>query len=149
MKNGYELECNIAQTLNLIGDKWSLLILHEILLGHGTYKEIQEKLEGIPTNLLATRLKELEQNKLIQVEQYSEHPPRYRYLVTESGEDLKDIFYSIILWGEKHLGTKCYKKLAHKKCKQTIQLQYYCPNCKEKVSEEEIETIKIIDNGKE
>ena len=62
MKNQYKYDCNIAQTLNIIGDKWSLLILHELSIGHNTYKAIQEGLEGIPTNLLSNRLKELEED---------------------------------------------------------------------------------------
>ena len=57
MKSSYNLPCNIAQTLNIIGDKWSLLIIHELAIGHNTYKEIQTGLTGIPTNLLSTRLK--------------------------------------------------------------------------------------------
>ena len=55
MKSSYNLPCNIAQTLNIIGDKWSLLIIHELAIGHNTYKEIQNGLTGIPTNLLSTR----------------------------------------------------------------------------------------------
>ena len=53
MKSSYNLPCNIAQTLNIIGDKWSLLIIHELAIGHNTYKEIQTGLTGIPTNLLS------------------------------------------------------------------------------------------------
>ena len=50
MKKQYDMHCNIAQTLNLIGDRWTLLILHAIREGRRTYKELQEGLEGIPTN---------------------------------------------------------------------------------------------------
>ncbi|MDF2474251.1 MAG: hypothetical protein K0R21_2033, partial [Anaerocolumna sp.] len=60
MKNQYNLPCNIAQTLNIIGDKWTLLILRQLTTRHNTYKEIQEDLEGIPSNLLSERLKSLE-----------------------------------------------------------------------------------------
>ena len=51
MKNQYELPCNIAQTLNIIGDKWTLLIVHEIMLGDKSYNEILSKLAGIASNL--------------------------------------------------------------------------------------------------
>lgn len=128
MKNPYTLPCNIAQTLNLIGDRWSLLILHRLLNGCGTYKELQENLEGIPSNLLSERLKSLETDGLITFELYQEHPPRYRYTLTESGEDLNDVFNSIILWGEKHLHT-CYKQLVHNTCGHKAELRYYCPHC--------------------
>ncbi len=61
MSQQYPFQCNIAQALNIIGDKWSLLILHGIMSGHQTYKEIYNSLEGqIASNLLSSRLKALE-----------------------------------------------------------------------------------------
>lgn len=137
MKNLYNLPCNIAQTLNIIGDKWTLLIIRQIMNGHDTYKEIQEKLEGIPTNLLSDRLKCLEADELITSELYQNHPPRYRYLLTDSGKDLVDVFNSIILWGEKNL-KKCYKTLTHSECGHKVELQYYCPHCDKTVNKNEI-----------
>ena len=137
MKNQYNLPCNIAQTLNIIGDKWSLLILHQLLIGHETYKEMQDNLEGIPTNLLSERLKSMELDKLIERELYQSHPPRYKYSLTEKGYDLEDVFNSLILWGEKHLN-KCYKRLVHKDCKHSIEHRYYCSHCKKIVDISEI-----------
>ncbi|CAM2976065.1 helix-turn-helix domain-containing protein [Hathewaya histolytica] len=137
MKNQYNLNCNIAQTLNIIGDKWSLLILHEIKKGHKTFKEIEDNLQGIPTNLLSSRLKNLEEDELIKSQLYQKHPPRYEYVLTESGSDLEDIFNSLIMWGEKHLH-KCYKRLVHKKCESKVEHQYYCPTCDSVVSKNEI-----------
>lgn len=137
MKHTYPFPCNIAQTLNIIGDKWTLLILRQIMIGHDTYKEIQEHLEGIPSNLLSERLKSLETDALVVSELYQNHPPRYRYLLTDSGKDLIDIFYSLIMWGEKHLQV-CYKQLNHKECGHKIVHQYYCPECNKAVSGDEI-----------
>ena len=97
MKNTYSIPCNIAQTLNLIGDRWTLLILHRLLIGKGTYKELQDSLEGIPSNLLSGRLKSLEADGLVGSELYQQHPPRYRYSLTTSGGDLKDIFNAFML----------------------------------------------------
>jgi len=138
MKNLYNFPCNIAQALNIIGDKWTLLILRQLMIGHITYKEIQENLEGIPSNLLSDRLKCLETEGLIISELYSMHPPRYQYLLTESGKELDDVFNSIILWGEKHL-KKCCKQLAHSECGHQIELQYYCPHCQKPISREDIQ----------
>lgn len=128
MKNHYDLPCNMAQTLNIIGDKWTLLILHEMLMQPRTYKELLETLEGIPSNLLSGRLKSLEADGLILSKLYQSHPPRYHYQLTESGKDLGDVFNSLILWGQKNL-QKCYRKLVHTSCKHPIELQYYCPQC--------------------
>lgn len=145
MKNLYNLPCNIAQTLNIIGDKWTLLILRQLMLGYDTYTEIQDRLEGIPSNLLSERLKCLEEDELITTQLYQAHPPRYRYLLTESGRDLSDVFNSIILWGERNL-KKCHKKLTHSECGHKIELTYYCPHCDKTIKREEI-TVTDPDNS--
>ncbi|WP_276929792.1 winged helix-turn-helix transcriptional regulator [Herbinix luporum] len=137
MKNLYNLPCSIAQALNIIGDKWTLLIFRQLMLGYDTYSSIQERLEGIPSNLLSNRLKALEQDGLITAKLYQSHPPRYRYLLTESGRDLSDVFNSIILWGEKNL-QKCHKKLTHSDCGHKIELTYYCPKCNKTINREDI-----------
>ena len=136
----YSLHCNIAQTLNIIGDRWSLLILHQMFLGRDTFKEIQDQLEGIPTNLLSERLKTLEVDYLIERSIYQSHPPRYKYVLTEKGCDLEDVFNSLILWGQKHLNT-CYKNLVHEKCNSIIEHRYYCPKCGKNISVNELTVI--------
>lgn len=136
----YNLQCNIAQTLNIIGDRWSLLMLHQMFLGRDTFKEIQDNLEGIPTNLLSERLKTLEADELIERYIYQSHPPRYKYVLTEKGYDLEDVFNSLILWGQKHLN-KCYKKLVHENCNSIIEHRYYCPKCLRNVSVNELTVI--------
>ena len=148
MKNQYNMRCNIAQTLNIIGDKWSLLILHEIMIGNSTFKEMQDKLEGIPTNLLSERLKSLERDCLIESVLYQEHPPRYSYVMTESGRDLSDVFNSLIMWGEKHL-KKCYKRLVHESCGHEVVHSYYCPECGEMVDPAKlcVKSAEIGDDG--
>lgn len=138
MKNLYNLPCNIAQTLNIIGDKWTLLIIRQIMLGNATYKEIQDNLEGIPSNLLSDRLKCLEADELISTSLYQSHPPRYRYVLTESGRDLGDVFNSILLWGEKNV-KKCSKQLTHIECGHKIELQYYCCNCGKTIIRDDIQ----------
>lgn len=137
MKNLYNLPCNIAQTLNIIGDKWTLLIIRKIMMGVTTYNEIKNGLEGIPSNLLSLRLKSLEEDGLICSSLYQNHPPRYEYLLTDSGKELIDIFHSIIMWGEKHL-TVCNKQVKHIECGAKVEHKYYCPECKKDVNREDI-----------
>lgn len=141
MAQQYSFHCNIAQALNIIGDKWSLLILHGIMLGHHTYKDIYKGLEGqIASNLLSSRLKNLETDGLITSELYQKHPPRYSYTLTPAGKDLNIVFNSMILWGEKHL-TTCYKRLTHQDCNHTVETQYYCPHCQCTVPENQLNVV--------
>ncbi len=124
MKARYNLPCNIAQSLNIIGDRWTLLIIHEIFVGRTLFSEIKNALTGISSNLLADRLKYLEEEELIKSELYSRHPPRYRYTLTESGEALEHVFNALILWGHDHL-KKCYKKLVDAETGKEVEIGYY------------------------
>ncbi|MBO8172062.1 MAG: helix-turn-helix transcriptional regulator [Bacillaceae bacterium] len=141
MKERYPFPCNIAQTLNIIGDRWTLLIIHEILTGHTTFNEIKKSLDGLSSNLLSDRLKYLEENGIITSCLYSDHPPRYKYELTESGKDLEDVFHAIILWGRHHL-KKCYKKMVHEACQHEIEIAYYCPHCQKNVDD-----MAVVDIG--
>ena len=99
--------CAVACTLDLVGDKWSLLVVRDLLRGNVTYGELQNSLEGIPTNILADRLKRLEQARLIDKSAYQEHPVRYAYELTEKGKALSDVLLALVRWGKKHIpGTR-------------------------------------------
>lgn len=145
MKERYDLPCNIAQTLNIIGDRWTLLIIHEVLIGNSTFNQMKTALEGVSSRLLSERLKYLESVGLITSKLYSEHPPRYQYSVTESGKDLENVFHSLVLWGRQHL-QKCYKKLIHQSCGHEVQISYYCPHCNENV--EDLKVVEVTDPPK-
>jgi DNA-binding HxlR family transcriptional regulator len=95
--------CAVANTLDLIGDKWSLLVIRDLLRGNSTYKELQNSPERIPTNLLADRLKKLEDAGLIDKTAYQEHPVRYAYRLTEKGKALREILGAFARWGKKHI----------------------------------------------
>lgn len=133
----YDLPCNIAQTLNIIGDRWTLLVLHEIFVGRTTFNEIKKELGSISSNILSDRLKHLEQTGLVTSSLYSEHPPRYQYELTESGRELEVVFNAMVLWGRNNL-EKCYKKMVHSECKHEVEIAYYCPHCQKNVDELEI-----------
>lgn len=137
MKKQYDMHCNIAQTLNLIGDRWTLLILHAVREGRCTYKDLQEALEGIPTNLLSSRLKSLCEDELLSCSLYQEHPPRYQYELTDKSRDLDDIYNAMMIWGDRHLH-KSYKCLKHKECGGAVAIQYVCRECGRVIQKEEL-----------
>ena len=131
MKTRYDLPCNIAQTLNLLGDRWTLLIIHELLIGETNFNDIKLKLPGLSANILSTRLKELEENGIVKSELFTAHPPRYRYTLTESGQALDQVFNAMILWGHDHLQT-CYKEIVDENG-DPIEIGYYSKKTGERV----------------
>jgi DNA-binding HxlR family transcriptional regulator len=80
--------CAVANTLDRVGDKWSLLLVRDMLAGKTTYGQFLESPEGFPTNILADRLKRLEQFGIITRSAYQEHPVRYAYSLTAEGKQL-------------------------------------------------------------
>lgn len=96
--------CPVATTLDLVGDKWSLLIIRDIgLFGRHRNKEFQQASEGIPSNILAARLKALQENGLIRKVPYQDKPPRYEYHLTAAGEDLLPIVREMAKWSAAHV----------------------------------------------
>jgi DNA-binding HxlR family transcriptional regulator len=99
--------CPVASTLDLIGDKWSLLVVRDLLHGKQTYGELLASPEGIPTNILADRLKRLQEAGIIVRSAYQERPVRYAYAVSEKGEALREVLLALVRWGSKHIpGTR-------------------------------------------
>jgi len=100
-------DCALACTLDLIGDKWTLLVVRDLLFGKTRYKEFQDSAENIPTNLLADRLKKLEQLGMIEKTAYQDNPLRYEYHLTETGRSLSPIIRAIVAWAGEHIpGTR-------------------------------------------
>ena len=95
--------CPIASTLDVIGDKWSLLVIRDLIVGKKTYGEFQNSPEGIPTNILAERLKRLEYHGIIEKHPYQERPVRYAYTLTKKGQALGPMLKDIIKWGLKYI----------------------------------------------
>ena len=93
--------CAIADGLDLLGERWALLILRELFWGNYRFAGIQEK-TGAPRDVLSARLKLLTEAGLIEKRQYSERPPRSEYHLTESGRAVQPILLSIQEWALKY-----------------------------------------------
>ena len=97
--------CPVARTLDLVGDRWSMLILRDLLLdGARKFQDLQDSLEGVSPNTLSDRLKKLMQNGIIERRLYAEHPPRAEYLLTSKGRELRPVLRALREWGEIHTG---------------------------------------------
>lgn len=96
--------CPVATTLDLVGDKWSLLIIRDIgIFNRHRNKDFQNASEGIPSNILAARLKDLQAHGLIEKHPYQDNPPRYEYHLTRAGEDLLPVVREMANWSSKHV----------------------------------------------
>jgi len=105
MARSYDQLCPIARTLDIIGERWTLLILREFVLGRTRFSEFLEQLSGIPATVLSDRLKKLERHGLAERVVYSQHPLRAEYHLTAKGESLKPVLLAIGAWGLDHILT--------------------------------------------
>lgn len=96
--------CPVACTLDVLGDRWSLLVIRDIVRGKSRFAEFLASPEGIPTNILADRLKRLMAAGIIKGRRYSQHPPRLEYSLTTKGEDLRPVMRAMVDWGIRHAG---------------------------------------------
>ena len=104
--------CPIANTLDLLGDKWTLLVIRDLFAGKSTYSEFESSPESIPTNILANRLKRLTENGIIDKTPYQQRPVRYAYQLTDEGRLLGPVLKEMAEWGKKNIvGTEARIKM--------------------------------------
>ncbi|PJZ52074.1 winged helix-turn-helix transcriptional regulator [Leptospira adleri] len=104
MERSYQLDCPVARTLDLIGERWTLLILRDFFIKADVQRfgDLETSLSGVTPAVLSTRLKELEKNGIIVRRLYSEHPPRMEYRLTPLGKSLGPVLKTLREWGLKH-----------------------------------------------
>ena len=94
--------CPVARTLDVIGERWTILILRDLFLkGPRRFQDFEESLGGVAPNTLSARLKDLEASGLLERHLYSEHPPRLEYRLTEKGRTLGPVMKALREWGER------------------------------------------------
>ena len=99
----YDMRCPIARTLDIIGERWTILILRDLLLqGPRKFQDFEASLVGISPNTLSARLKRLEESGVVERRFYEQHPPRAEYALTEKGEELRPVLRALLDWGRKH-----------------------------------------------
>jgi DNA-binding HxlR family transcriptional regulator len=103
--------CAIANSLDILGDKWSLLVVRDMLHGKRTYGELALSPERIPTNILADRLERLVSAGIVTRTPYHQRPVRYAYALTPKGSALGDVLLAYVRWGKQHIpGTVTLKQ---------------------------------------
>ena len=131
MATRYNQACPVAKTLEVIGDRWTLLVVRDLLHGTQRFRDLLGGLPGIAPNILSARLKLMEEHGLIRRQLYSDHPPRAEYALTERGRELGMVVGALAAWGGRHVHREA--QLVHSGCGHPVSVGYYCPDCKEGV----------------
>jgi DNA-binding HxlR family transcriptional regulator len=131
MPKRYGQACPVAKSLELVGERWTLLIVRDLLDGRGRFQDLLASLEGIAPNLLSERLKLMEEHGLVTRRFYSDHPPRAEYVLTEKGRELGHVVGALAVWGSRHVHPQ--SALVHAECGEPVQMRYYCPACRQRV----------------
>ena len=117
----------VEKALEIVGDRWSFLILLDLLRGLRRFSEFRQSLPNIATNVLSNRLKLLERHEIVERKLYSQHPPRAEYLLTRKGHELGVVAGALASWGSKHLPGDT--DLVHTSCGTPLRVAYYCEYC--------------------
>jgi DNA-binding HxlR family transcriptional regulator len=122
-------ECSIARALDIVGEKWALLAVREVFLGNRRFDEMIKR-TGAPRDTLAARLRTLVASGILERRQYSEHPARHEYRLTEAGRDLYPVIVSLMRWGDKYLvGEDGPPLILEHRCGHRLEAQLVCESC--------------------
>lgn len=136
--------CSVAAALSLVGEKWALLAIREIIFGNRRFDQIARN-TGAPRDRLAARLKALEAAGVIARRQYSDHPPRYEYELTPSGEDLRPVLTALRAWGDKWAVEEPPSTFGHA-CGHDLDPVMVCRHCGEEVRSQDL-TLQVLVPG--
>ena len=122
--------CSIAGALDVVGEKWSLLVVRELFLGVRRFSEIAAN-TGAPRDILTTRLRRLEDVGVVERTKYSDRPPRYEYRLTRAGGDLLPVILAVKQWGDRHVSGEVLPPVYEHSCGATFQPRMDCAVCGE------------------
>jgi DNA-binding HxlR family transcriptional regulator len=130
LKHTYDGQhCSIAGTLEIVGERWTLLILRDAFLGVHRFEDLQRR-NGVARNVLAARLQRLVDEGLLRRERYSDRPPRDEYRLTEKGVDLWPVIVSLLQWGDKHVNPdEPPVVVTHRGCGGELDDRRMCRRC--------------------
>jgi DNA-binding HxlR family transcriptional regulator len=122
--------CSIAKSLEVIGERWSLLIVRDVMNGNRRFGEIQASL-GVARNVLSARLGRLIEEGILERRAYQDSPPRYEYFLTEKGLDLWPSLIALLGWGDRHSSGPAGPPMliVHKECGGEVSDRGICESC--------------------
>jgi DNA-binding HxlR family transcriptional regulator len=122
--------CSIARALEIVGERWSILVLRDVFLGVRRFDALQRDL-GVARNVLSARLERLVAEGILEKVLYQERPPRHEYLLTEKGLDLWPIVVELLRWGDRHAAPPAGPPvvLRHRDCGGVLGERRICERC--------------------
>ena len=126
----------VARTLELLGERWTILILQDLLKGYHRFNDLMKSVEGIASNVLSGRLKLLEENGVVERKFYNDHPPRAEYYLTKKGHELGVVAGAMAAWGARYFADETI--LIHTECHTPMEVVYYCIKCERRAKGSEV-----------
>jgi DNA-binding HxlR family transcriptional regulator len=117
----------LDRALSAVGDRWTLLVIAALLDGPRRFGDLQQAIPGIATNVLAQRLRALQEEGLVAVEPYSSRPARYMYELTQAGSELAGALRLLADWAGRHRADVA--PMRHSVCGTPLEAAWYCPSC--------------------
>ncbi len=138
-----QMDCSIARTLEVVGERWALLIVRDALYNVRRFDDFQADL-GVARNVLTDRLGKLVSHGVFERHQYEDRPPRYEYRLTEKGRDLLPVILALMRWGDRWESDPGPPvRLTHRTCGQVTEPMVACRECGEELRWGEVRTDPI------
>ncbi len=135
-------DCSVAKTLEIVGEKWTLLAVRELMLGSHRFEEIV-RYTGAPRDIMTTRLRKLEEYGLIERRPYQERPQRFEYHLTPLGRTLAPVVTMLRDWGDEHLaGQTGPPVLFRHSCGEILHPVVCCQACGREVRNRDLTLLK-------
>ena len=129
--------CSVAAALDVIGEKWSLLVIRELFLGVRRFNDIAAN-TGAPRDILTARLRRLEELGVIERRVYSQRPLRYIYALTPAGKDLRPVLMALKHWGDTHVMGEHLPPVLQHSCGAVFEPRTHCAECGEALDPREL-----------
>src|SRR5438876_4890759 len=133
----HELNCSVARSWTVLGERWTMLVLREAFNRTRRFEDFQAHL-GIARNVLAERLQRLVDEDILERRPYQERPLRHEYRLTQKGLDLYPVLVTIMRWGDKYKSDKAPVRLVHKTCGHDADPKLVCSHCGEELQAHEV-----------
>jgi DNA-binding HxlR family transcriptional regulator len=132
----------LAEALERVGDRWTLLIVEALLDGPRRFGDLLEGVPGIAPNILTRRLRHLEREAVVVGRPYSERPPRMAYELSAAGAELAGALRLLSDWGARH--TDSAEPLRHSVCGTALEARWWCSSCELPVDEAEADDSQLV-----